>query len=108
MEIVYFCASNPGSELKKQMQAKEEEMRAGGREAYPIKIIETAGRTLEQTLVKTDPFDGNKCTDEKCEPKKNPKNKINCRRNVFETLGMLVVTRRQEGFVITKQNLRGA
>ena len=51
------------------------------REAYPIKIIETAGRTLEQTLVKTDPFDGNKCTDEKCEPKKNPKNKINCRRN---------------------------
>ena len=58
------------------MQAKEEEMRAGGREAYPIKIIETAGRTLEQTLVKTDPFDGNKCTDEKCEPNKNPANKI--------------------------------
>ena len=56
-------------------------MRAGGREAYPIKIIETAGKTLEQTLVNTDPFDGNKCTDEKCEPKKNPENKISCRRN---------------------------
>ena len=32
------------------MQVKEEESRAGGREKYPIKIIETAGRTLEQTL----------------------------------------------------------
>ena len=40
--------------MKKQMQAKKEEMRDGGREAYPIKIIKTAGRTLEQTLVKTD------------------------------------------------------
>ena len=76
-----FVPPTPGSELKKQMQAKEEEMRAGGREAYPIKIIETAGRTLEQTLVNTDPFDGNKCSDDKCEPNKNPKNKINCRRN---------------------------
>ena len=76
-----FVPPTPGSELKKQMQAKEEEMRAGGREAYPIKIIETAGKTLEQTLVNTDPFGGNKCTDDKCEPSKNPKNKINCRRN---------------------------
>ena len=70
-----FVPPTPGSELKKQMQAKEEEMRAGGREGYPIKIIETAGKTLEQTLVNTDPFDGNKCTDEKCEPNKNPANK---------------------------------
>ena len=76
-----FVPPTPGSELKKQMQAKEEETRAGGREAFPIKIIETAGRTLEQTLVNTDPFDGNKCSDEKCEPNKNPKNKISCRRN---------------------------
>ena len=58
-----FVPPTPGSEWKKQMQAKEEEMRAGGKEAYLIKINETAGRTLEQTLVKTDPFDGNKCTD---------------------------------------------
>ena len=36
---------------------------------------------MEQTLVNTDPFDGNKCSDDKCEPNKNPKNKINCRRN---------------------------
>ena len=76
-----FVPPTPGSELKKQMQAKEEELRAGGREGYPIKIIETAGRTLEQTLVNTDPFGGNQCTDEKCEPNKNPKNRINCRRN---------------------------
>ena len=76
-----FVPPTPGSELKKKMQSKEEEMRAGGRESYPIKIIETAGKTLEQTLVNTDPFEGNKCTDEKCEPNKNPKNKISCRRN---------------------------
>ena len=68
-----FVPPTPGSELKKQMQAKEEEMRAGGREAYPIKIIETAGKTLEQTLINTDPFNGNQCKDEKCEPNKNPK-----------------------------------
>ena len=76
-----FVPPTPGSELKMKMQAKEEEMRAGGREAYPIKIIETAGKTLEQTLVNVDPFDGNKCNDGKCVPNKNPKNKINCRRN---------------------------
>ena len=76
-----FVPPTPGSELKKQMQSKEEELRAGGRESYPIKIIETAGKTLEQTLVNTDPFEGNKCTDQKCEPNKNPKNKISCRRN---------------------------
>ena len=29
----------------------------------------------------TDPFNGNQCSDEKCEPSKNPKNKISCRRN---------------------------
>ena len=63
----------PGSQLKKQV-------RAGGREAFPIKIIETVGRTLDQTLVNTDPFNGNQCTDVKCEPKKNSKNKISCRR----------------------------
>ena len=32
--------------MKKQMQAKEEEMRAGGREAYPIKINEIAGQNF--------------------------------------------------------------
>ena len=76
-----FVPPTPGSELKKLMQSKEEEMRAGGREAFPIKIIETAGKTLEQALVNTDPFGGNQCTDEKCVPSKNPQNKISCRRN---------------------------
>ena len=36
-------------------------MRAGGREEFPIKIIETAGKTLERTLVNSDPFNGNQC-----------------------------------------------
>ena len=67
----------PGSELKKQMQEVEEATRAGGREAFPIKIIETAGKTLEQNLVKTDPFNGNKCTDKNYLPSQNPKNRIN-------------------------------
>ena len=63
------------------MQEKEAEMRAGGREEFPIKIIETAGKTLERTLVNSDPFGGKKCTEAKCEPRKNPRNKISCRRN---------------------------
>ena len=67
--------------MKKLMQEKEAEMRAGGREEFPIKIIETAGKTLERTLVNANPFDGNKCTDAKCEPNKNSRNKISCRRN---------------------------
>ena len=56
-------------------------MRPGGRENWPIKIIETAGKTLESVLVKSDPFNGNKCEDPKCLPNKNKKNKISCRRN---------------------------
>ena len=76
-----FVPPTPGSELKKMMQEKEENMRAGGREAWPIKIIETAGRTLQKALVKTDPFKGNKCNDKKCLPSKMENNKINCRRN---------------------------
>ena len=40
-----FVPPTPGSELKKLMQSKEEEMRAGGRETYPIKIIEIAGKS---------------------------------------------------------------
>ena len=60
-----FVSLTPGSELKKRMQQKEEETSVGGSEGWPI--IETAGRTL----VNTDP---------KCLPRKDPKNKINCRR----------------------------
>ena len=32
-------------------------------------------------MVNTDPFGGNKCSDPKCLPSKDPNNKINCRRN---------------------------
>ena len=81
MIIIKMLKKSPGSELKKIMQEKEENMRAGGRENWPIKIIELAGRTLEQTLVKSDPFNGNKCTDKNCIPSKVGNNKINCRRN---------------------------
>ena len=50
-----------------------------GRENWPIKIIETAGRKLERALVKSDPFGGNKFEDKTCIPNKNPKNTIGCR-----------------------------
>ena len=76
-----FVPPTPGSELKKRMRKREEELRAEGRLKWPIKIIETAGKTLEQTLVNTDPFNGNFCNDKKCLPSKNPKNKISCRKN---------------------------
>ena len=56
-------------------------MRAGGREEWPIKIVEMAGKTLESTLVQVDPFMGNKCDDAKCIPAKTQKNKISCRKN---------------------------
>ena len=76
-----FVPPTPGSELKTIMQNIEKDMRPGGREKWPIKIIETSGKTLESVLVKADPFQGNKCLDPKCLPNKNPKNQIYCRRN---------------------------
>ena len=76
-----FVPPTPGSVLKKEMQKREEELRAGGRESWPIKIIETAGKTLEQTLVNTDPFSGNTCYDKKCLINSNSNTKISCRRN---------------------------
>ena len=97
-----FVPPTPGSELKKMMQAREEKMRAGGRESYPIKIIETAGKTLEQTLVNTDPFNGNQCNDKKCVVSTNPNNnnnKINCRRNCicYEITCLLCLKDGKEG-----------
>ena len=43
---VIFCPPTPNSELKKRLQKKEEEMRPGGREEWPIKILETSGKAL--------------------------------------------------------------
>ena len=63
------------------MQQKEEELQKGGRESFPVKIIETAGKTLEQTLVDTDPFNWNECADKKCVVSNNTNvnnNKTNC------------------------------
>ena len=76
-----FDPSTLGGELKRRMQLKEKGLRAGGREDYPIKIIETAGRPLERALVNSDPCNGNQCFDKKCLIQSNPNNKINCRRN---------------------------
>ena len=76
-----FVPSTPGSELKKRMQCKEEESRAGGRERWPIKIIEIAGKTLEPTLVNSDQFKWKVCSNKKCLPNSNDGKKINCRRN---------------------------
>ena len=56
-------------------------MRPGGREEWPIRIIETSGKSLEHCIVKTDPFNGNQCLDKNCLPAQNPDNKISCRRN---------------------------
>ena len=63
------------------MQEKERQLRPGGRKEWPIKMIDTAGKTLERCLVKVDPFNGNQCSDKNCLPVKNPKNRIPCRRN---------------------------
>ena len=76
-----FVPPTPGSELQKLLQKTEFEMRPGGREEWPIKIIETSGKSLERCLVKTDPFGGNKCLDKNCLPSQNINNKISCRRN---------------------------
>ena len=76
-----FVPPTPGGELKKRMQLKEKELRAGGRKDYPIKIIETAGRPLERAPVNSDSCNGNKCYDKKCLVQSNTNNKINCRRN---------------------------
>ena len=76
-----FVPPTPNSELQKLMQMKEEEMRAGGREDWAIKVIETAGRSLEKCLVNSDPLRGNQCSDKSCLPARNTRNKISCRRN---------------------------
>ena len=76
-----FVSPTPDSELQKLMQAKEKELRAGGRENFPFRIIETAGNPLEWVLTKPDPFEGNKFTGDRCQPNRNKSNKISCRRN---------------------------
>ena len=80
-KLCIFVPPTPSSELQKLMQVMEKELRPGGRENFPKKIIETAGKPLERVLVINDPFDGNKCSDKQCLPNRNPKNHISCRRN---------------------------
>ena len=57
-------------------------MRQGGREDWGIKFIETAGKTIEKVLAKTDPFKGIICNEGVgCLASHNKKNKIGCRKN---------------------------
>ena len=72
---VIFCPPIPSSELRSFHQRKEEAMRAGGREDWPIKIVKTAWKTLESTLVQVDPFKGNTCDDIKHIPARKKKKK---------------------------------
>ena len=44
-------------------------------------MIKTAGKPLEKCLVKTDPFEGNQCSDTSCLPANYPNNRISSRRN---------------------------
>ena len=71
--VIISVPPTPGSELKKRMQKREEELRAEGRLKWPIKIIETAGKTLEQTLVNTDLFNGNVGNEKKMSSDQKPK-----------------------------------
>ena len=45
-----FVPYTPESKLKKRLQFMEKQMRSGGRESQPIKIIETSGKTSEKQL----------------------------------------------------------
>ena len=56
-----FVPPTQGSELRRLLQKKEIQMRPGGREDWPIKIVETARKSIECCLVTTDPFHGNQC-----------------------------------------------
>ena len=51
-------------------------MRPVGREYWAIKIIKTAEKPLERTVVKNYPFNGNGCSDIICILAGNTKNKI--------------------------------
>ena len=78
---MHFGPSNPWKRATKANAEKELEMRPGGREKWAIKVIETEGKSIERVLVKTDPLNGNICSDKSCIPNKNRNNRISCRRN---------------------------
>ena len=41
-----FVPYTPGRKLKKRLQVMEKQMRSGGRECQPIKVIETSGKNI--------------------------------------------------------------
>ena len=80
-----FVPTTPGAELKQRMQkkGKADETRAGGREDWPIRIMEGTGKNIKRSVVNTDPFNGNHCNDKKCLPNKSEVSKINCRKQTI-------------------------
>jgi hypothetical protein len=84
---VIFIPFTKNSKLCKELQKTEERMRIGGRENYRIRIVERAGPTLGQKLVKKNPFKVQECGDRSCLPcnsvdeKDRKKKRISCRAN---------------------------
>ena len=74
-----FVPFTPGSKLKKKLQQMEEQMRPGGRENMPSKIIETSGKTLEMLL--KPPAQKQMCSAKKCLARDLGEPKIGCRVN---------------------------
>ena len=74
-----FVPYTPGSKLKQRLQKMEAQMRPGGRENHPIKIIETSGKTLEMLL--KPPAAKQMCAARKCLARDLGTPKIGCRVN---------------------------
>ena len=74
-----FVPYTPGSKLKQRLQLMEAQMRPGGRENHPIKIIETSGKTLEVLL--KPPAAKQMCLARKCMARDTGTPKIGCRVN---------------------------
>ena len=82
---VLFVPQTPGGELARRLRAAENELSALG--CGKVKIVEKGGRTLRQTLVRSNPWDGGLCGRKDCLPCKNGEENSRCsKRNiVYET-----------------------
>ena len=73
LEFMHFYPSDTKWTSKETNAREGKTASSGGREEWPIKMIEMAGKTLERCLVNVDPFNGNQCSDKSCLPAKNTK-----------------------------------
>jgi hypothetical protein len=84
---VIFVPFTRDSKLCKELQKTEERLRIGGREEYKIRIVERAGPTIGQKIIKKNPFKTQDCGDKKCFPcnsveeKDKKKRRVSCRKN---------------------------